>query len=298
MGKIGTSVEQQIERLRSRGMILDFPLEKIKEILLDVGYYRLGFYWHPFEKDVVCDERTHDFIEGTKFSTILDLYYLDVDLRHLLIKFINRIEINFRTKLIYYCSNKYKTSPTWFVDAKVISKDFILDFDKFYNSDFKKTKVIAKHHSKNINDKYAPAWKTLEYFTFGTNLKIYKSLLDSDIQKRISEIYNVKDTDKFIKLMETIVFVRNYCAHGGIMFDLRNTYGIPKLPFYDFNNNDRHGLDSCMKVIIFILSVISENRSNDLKDELDKLFHKYNAKDETIADIICNKMNYVIKINN
>ena len=25
-------------------------VEKAKEVLLDVGYYRLGFYWFPFEK--------------------------------------------------------------------------------------------------------------------------------------------------------------------------------------------------------------------------------------------------------
>ena len=296
MGRIATSITQQIEKLEERGMSLDLPLDKIKEVLLDVGYYRLGFYWHPFEINVECDERTHEFKEGTKFSTILDLYYMDVDLRHLLIRFINRIEVNFRTKLIYYCSNKYKGSPTWFVDPKVISKDFIDGFGKYYDNDFKKNKVITKHHKKNINDKYAPAWKTLEYFTFGANLKIYKSLIESEIKERISKLYAVNDTSKFIKLIETIVFVRNYCAHGGIMFDLRSPYGIPKLPFYDFNKNDRHCLDSCIKIVIYILSKISENRSNQLIDELNKLFTDYSEKDVEISNIIRDKINYYTRI--
>ena len=81
MGNIATTISQQIERLEKRGMVLDLPIEKIKEVLLDVGYYRLGFYWNPFEID-----ENHNFKEGTKFSTTLDLYYLDVDLRYLLIK--------------------------------------------------------------------------------------------------------------------------------------------------------------------------------------------------------------------
>lgn len=294
MGKIATSITQQIAKLEERGMILDLSHDKIKEILLDIGYYRLGFYWQPFEKESIGKERSHDFKDNTKFSTILDLYYMDVDLRHLLIKSINRIEINFRTKLIYYCSNKYKETPTWFVHPKVVSKNFIKQFDDYYNADFKKNKVIINHHRKNINDKYAPAWKTLEYFTFGTNLKIFKSLLEVDIKERISNIYNVKDVDKFIKLMETIVFVRNYCAHGGIMFDLRNTYGIPKLPYYEFNDKDRHCLDSCMKVIIFILSQISENRSNQLSKELNNLFLDYDQKDFEISNIIGGKINYLI----
>lgn len=287
MGNVATTIEQQIAKLGERGMILDLPPEKIKEILLDIGYYRLGFYWNPFEID---DQ--HNFKEGTRFSTILELYYMDVDLRHLLIKYINRIELSFRTKIIYYVSNINKTSPTWFVDPKVIDTTFIKNFDLYYNDEFKKNNVIAKHHKRYINDKYAPAWKTLEYFTFGTNLKIYKSLLDFKTKERISKIFNVNDIKKFTQIMEVVVFVRNYCAHSGVVFDLRNTYGIPKLPFYSFNNNDRHCLDSCIKVIAFILGQVSSNRAGELRTSLNELFKEYSEKDEAIKEIILNKINY------
>lgn len=138
MGKIATSISQQIAKLEERGMILDLSHDKIKDVLLDIGYYRLGFYWQSFGKESLDSDRNHNFKENTKFSTILDLYYMYVDLRHLLIKSINRIEINFRTKLIYYCSNKYKETPTWFVHPKVVSKTFINQFDGYYNFDLKK----------------------------------------------------------------------------------------------------------------------------------------------------------------
>lgn len=287
MGNIATTIDQQIEKLEQRGMVLDWPVEKIKEVLLDIGYYRLGFYWHPFEID---DD--HSVVAETKFSTILELYYMDVDLRHLLIKYINRIELSFRTKIIYYVSNINKKSPTWFVDPKVVDSAFIKDFDMFYNEEFKKISVIAKHHKRYINDKYAPAWKTLEYFTFGTNLKIYKSLLDIGTKERISKIFGVNDVQKFIQIMSVVVFVRNYCAHSGVVFDLRNTYGIPKLPFYSFNNNDRHCLDSCIKVIVFILEQISSNRADELRISVSKLFKEYAEKDKAIKDIILRKINF------
>jgi abortive infection bacteriophage resistance protein len=51
MGKIANTIEEHIEKLKDSGMILDFAEPKVKEILLDIGYYRLGFYWHPFEID-------------------------------------------------------------------------------------------------------------------------------------------------------------------------------------------------------------------------------------------------------
>jgi len=172
MGKTATSFTNQIQILRDRGMDLDLPEEKIKEILLDIGYYRLGFYWNPFEKN-----KSHEFNEGTKFSDVVKLYYLDVDLRNILSRYINRIEINFRTKVVYYVSNKYKTSSTWFIDPIVMNSKFIGTINDYYNDKFKNNnRTIQLHHRKYLKDIYAPAWKTLEFFTFGSITKIFKSL--------------------------------------------------------------------------------------------------------------------------
>lgn len=42
-----TTIDEQIKILQGRGMIItDIP--KAKEVLQDIGYYRLGFYWFPF----------------------------------------------------------------------------------------------------------------------------------------------------------------------------------------------------------------------------------------------------------
>lgn len=43
MGNIATSIDEQINLLQKRGLIID-DLDKAKETLLDIGYYRLGFY--------------------------------------------------------------------------------------------------------------------------------------------------------------------------------------------------------------------------------------------------------------
>ena len=49
--KKATSVDQQIALLEHRGMQMNVPIDEVKRRLLDIGYYRLGFYWHPFEAD-------------------------------------------------------------------------------------------------------------------------------------------------------------------------------------------------------------------------------------------------------
>ncbi len=287
MGKEATNADRQIEILSERNMDLDWDTDKIKEVLLDIGYYRLGFYWNPFEVD-----DSHNFREGTKFSDVIALYYLDADLRKILSRYINRIEINFRTKVVYYASNINKKSPTWFIDSQVVSQKYVDDFPSFYDDDFKKNnQVIKKHHKKYINDKYAPAWKTLEFFTFGAILKLYKSLREEKTKNRISKIYNILNINKFENFMNTIVHVRNVCAHGGVLFDLKVPLGIAKIPDLNFNDNNRHSLDSAIKVISYILGHISNSRKEEFDEAIDSLLTN-NAKNPVIKEFITNKMGY------
>ena len=46
MGAKATTIEQQIALLQARGMALQEP--QARQVLLDIGYYRLGFYAYPF----------------------------------------------------------------------------------------------------------------------------------------------------------------------------------------------------------------------------------------------------------
>lgn len=287
MGRKATSIDKQIGLLKDRNMVLDWDEGKIKEILLDIGYYRLGFYWQPFEID-----DKHNLEVDTKFSDIVSLYYLDVDLRNLLSKYINRIEINFRTKLVYYVSNKYKESPTWFVDNHAMSRSYIENFDNYYDEEFKRNnKPIKRHHEKYINDKYAPAWKTIEFFTFGGILKIFTSLKDEGIKERISKTYDIRDVSKFINFMTTIKQVRNVCAHSAVIFDFNTPRGINRIPAFSFNDNNRHSLDSSMKVIKYVLSQISERRSKDMESDINNLLVE-NSGNPVIKNIIESKMGY------
>jgi len=287
MAGIATSVEDQIEKLCDRGMNLDLPEAKIKEILLDIGYYRLGFYWYPFEIN-----KDHDFKEGTKFSTVIDLYYLDVDLRYLLIKYINRLELNFRTNLIYWVSMHYNSNSIWYTDSTVMSADYLKDIKSHYNKNFKKKNIqISKHHSKYPKDIYAPCWKTFEYYTFGSIVKVYEHIIDQNVRKKVSIQYSIENPDKLQNFLDTLVFVRNSCAHSGVIFDLHIDEGISGIPGVKFNNDYSHSLDSAIKALLYLIENISSNRKNELEEKLIELFNKF-KHNNIIKDIIENKLGY------
>ena len=293
MGSKATTIDEQIQKLSDRGMVFEEKggIEKAKEILLDVGYYRLGFYWNPFEID-----KNHNFVAGTKFSDVVSLYYLDVDLKNILNKALNRIEINFKTQLIYYVSNVYSDNPTWFASKKVMSPHFVDNFPaKSYTSQFKlSNKPIKKHHLNYPNDIFAPAWKTLEFLTFGTIYTIYYSLKDESLKKQIAGKYGIKKVKVFENFLKTIIFIRNICAHSGILFDSNTPKEIETTPLITFNNNNRHSLDSSIRVILYFLETISKSRKYIIENELISLFDRHTGN-PIIQKIITEKIGYIKK---
>ena len=125
MADKATTVEEQISQLAKRGMKLG-DIDKAKENLLDIGYYRLGFYWFPFEKNYPKKHnRDHNFKEGTEFDYAIKLYYFDFDLRNIFLRYISRIEVHFRTTFIYHVSNAYKANPFWYVDPSILDQKMI-----------------------------------------------------------------------------------------------------------------------------------------------------------------------------
>ena len=293
--KKATTVEQQIATLVERGMDIDVGENKAKEILNDIGYFRLGFYCFPFEKTYPNKKnRIHQYKQGTKFSDVVQLYYFDADLRNLLTCYLSRIELNFRTNIIYTVSNKHVNSNTWFIDHSVMKKEFIDKFDnEFYTDKFRGNyRVIAEHHKKYINDKYAPAWKTLEFLTFGRLVDLYRSLKDVDLQKQIASRYGIRNEKILKNYFYALVDVRNVCAHSSVLFDyklkrlLRNG---PAMTVATIKSSLQ--VFSVIRVVHFILNSISENRAKKMKTEITTLFDTHQAN-ESIRWIINDCMGY------
>lgn len=289
MAKKAITVEEQIQKLKDRGMLMDLGEEKAKEILLDIGYYRLGFYWNPFEID-----EDHNFKEGTLFSNAVKLYYIDFDLRNLLLRYTNRIEINFRTKVIYHISNHYKNDPIWFTNPDYMTSYFIQNINEgLYTEKFKEdNKQIKSHHQNHRNHRYAPVWKTFEYITFGSLIFAFNSIKNEELQKQIAkEYYELNNLKTFKNFIKTVKYIRNICAHGGVLFDVNLPKGIYKIPRVKFHNSNNQSLDASIKVITYLLSKISSDRANDFNTTVKDILTKHKDND-VLNNIINDKVGY------
>lgn len=272
MAKSATTIDQQLDLLKSRGLTVK-DADKAREILLDIGYYRLGFYLFPFEKSYPeLRNRTHEYVEGASFEDAVNLYYFDFDLRLLLMRYLNRIEIAFRTSLIYNLSNKYNTNPVWFVSPVVVNSPYAREFErKVYTSDFKRNPVIHRHHQNNPNDRFAPAWKTLEFMTFGAVMKLYEQLKERDDKIFVAHEFGIRQVVTFESYMHTIRQVRNACAHGLLLYDLRLPQAIRRGPAA-YNSSERNNIIGAIRVISNIMGTISANRADDMSKQIKSLY--------------------------
>lgn len=286
MAKFATTIDEQIQLLESRGLIIPNK-EKAREILLDIGYYRLGFYLFPFEKSYPSlDRRTHEFKEGATFMDAVRLYYFDYDLRLLLMRYLTRIEVAFRSSLIYNLSNKYKDSPFWFVDCAVVSQSYSQDFEnKVYNSDFKRNPIIQRHHRKNAGDRYAPAWKTIEFMTFGAVMKLYSQLNNLADKMNIAHTFGIRQVVTFESYMHTVRYVRNACAHGLVLYDLRLPLAIRRGPA-NHQPANRNNIIGALEVIKYIISRISVARANDLSSDVQSIYNNLCLKSPNLKNLL------------
>ena len=281
MPKKATYLHEQIALLRSRGMIISDE-QKAEEILLDVGYYRLGFYAYPFEINPLHQPRDHKYKPQTDFNQIVDLYYFDHDLRHILLRYISRIEVNIRTFITYTVSNHYKNDPTWFVNPKVVKTDFCKGFEQKIYSTLRQNPCIASHHRRYLNDRYAPAWKTLEFMTLGSIITLYESLLDQNLKLQIAKHYGLNTIALFENYLQTLKVIRNACAHGNHIFDLRLIKAVKKGPLKHFDANHRHDIYAVLQVLLYLLHQISVNREQELRIALENHIKQHKNKKNII----------------
>lgn len=272
MTKFATTIDRQLEILKSRGMTVNDP-DKAREILSDIGYYRFGFYLFPFEKSYPeLRNRTHEYVDSAALEDAINLYYFDFDLRLLLMRYLNRIEIAFRTALIYYLSNKYRSNPIWFVSPAVVNRTYARDFEsKVYTPDFKRNPVIHRHHQKNPNDRFAPAWKTIEFMTFGAVLKLYEQLKEREDKIFIAHAFGVRQVVTFENYMYTIRQVRNVCAHGQCIYGFKLAQAIRRGPAAIIPA-DRINIIGALSVIKYMMERISVNRANDMSKQIKSLY--------------------------
>lgn len=224
--KIALTISDQIQQLKQRGLIIN-DIAAAESYLQDVGYYRLSGYWWP----MLSDKNTRVFKPNSTFENIIAIYNFDRELRFLIFDVIEKIEIAFRTKLIYHLS--LELSPWWFEDANNFKN--IVEHNNTLisiNRELQKTKenFIQQHYLKyNTDTRRPPSWKTIEITSFGTISKLYGNLKNQIKAKdKIAKEFGTVNHSYLPSWLQSISQIRNMTAHHSRLWN-KNLPGRPKL---------------------------------------------------------------------
>lgn len=277
-----TTVPEQIQLLKSRGLTIDDENLAL-QYLSHVSYYRLGEYWYSLQSD----KENHLFKPQSVFSDVIFLYEFDRELRMLLFDVIERIEISLRTKLIYHLSHEY--DPWWFQNFDLFTDNLALvktlaNIEEEISRS--KEKYIKDHFKKHKDDqRFPPAWKTLEQTSFGSLSKLYGNLKNTIKSKDLIAVELGAVNHTYLpSWLQSIAQIRNYCAHHSRLWN-KNLPGSPKLlsnPPHDWiidvpkqHEFPQLYIHLClMKYLINIIHPI-----NDFTNKLSELLKKYPSVD-------------------
>lgn len=256
--KAPTTFDDQISKLLERGLIIQ-DIDSAKKFLHNVSYYRLRAYTYPYQDNTDLD---HPFISNITFEQIVDIYNYDSKLRFILLDALEKLEIAFRTQIIYHYAQKFGSH--WHLNEKIFHSG------RFNNLQNKVTEEVGRskedfinHYKTKYTDPEEPAsWMSLEVVSFGLLYNVFVSLSNSPEKDRITRHFGLLDFKVFQNWMHCFFNLRNTCAHHSRLWNRRLIQiKIPTHTVHQFLDNRKiypnklYAAISCLEYLLRIINV-------------------------------------------
>ena len=257
-----STVTTQIEKLQSRGLVIN-DTQKAAHYLSNISYYRLRAYTFPFQDN---DAENQPFIKKISFEEIINLYVFDRQLRLLIFNAIEKIEISFRTQIIYQYAlvhgSHWHLKPELYNNSVYFAEQ-IASLEKEID---RSNETFIKHYkNKYTKPSSPPSWMSLEVSSMGLLSKLFKNLKKDAVKTNVANYYGLKDVDLFSNWMFCLSILRNTCAHHGRVWNRRlPEIAIPKKTLYPYLENKKFYTNKTYAILcnmVYILNIISPEHS-------------------------------------
>lgn len=261
----------QLQLLRQRGLKIP-DIQKAEHYLSHISYYRLRAYTYPFQDNT---DSNHPFLSGVEFEQILDLYRFDRKLRIMIFDAIERIEIAFRTQIIYHFALTH--GAHFFQDGRFFHNqvNFRNDLKTLDKEIRRSSETFIKHYRRKYTQPNRPAaWMSLEVTSMGLLSKIFENLAISPEKKKVAAHFGL-NTFVLESWMHALSHVRNICAHHSRLWNrtLTQTAKLPKRTGFHWITDQPTAPDRIYLILCciqYLLNIIApaHSFSNRLKDLL------------------------------
>lgn len=195
--------DAQLQQLKSRGLLIEDE-EKALHLLEVISYYRLSGYWYP----LLANKQKHIIKPGATFNTAFKIYKFDRELRLLVLRELEKVEVAVRAKMIYVLS--HSLGPFWYLDtsnfsnpvkhAETLSKIGI----EYTRSD----EEFVQNFKNKYSEPMPPSWMMLEVSSFGALSSLYSYLKPSKDKRIIANYFGLADK-VLSSWLHSIVYLRN-----------------------------------------------------------------------------------------
>lgn len=207
------TIEQQIDILESRG--LQVPDKQLAgDFLHRNNYYRVSGYSLTL--------RNHDvFAPSATFQNIIDIYEFDYNLRHILLKYIELVEVTVKSVYSYEFTKVHGATGHLdsgnFTDA-AIHADIMQKAETQKNSRLPH-EAYLKHFVNELHQDI-PLWAFVDLLTISNISFLYK-ISEQPIKVEVAKALGLKARGDEVleKFMHHMTIIRNLCAHGSRLYN-------------------------------------------------------------------------------
>lgn len=280
------TTDQQLERLRSRGMSMT-DVDTARAWLERIGYYRLSAYWYPYrqfrietdpETGRLLTRREDGFVAQAELSFVVDLYVFDKKLRLLMLDAIERIEVAVRVAVsdVLGAQNPWAHLQPQFLHGnftKKLNRNGVPDHSEWLAANTDLVRRAKEDFVQHFEAKYEdplPIWVAREVWDFGHLSRLYSGMTVKDKEAVAARFGLGPRWNMLQSWLRAINHVRNISAHHGRLWNrglvdyptVPKTKGdIPELDHLVGDSLAQRHLYATAAVIQFLLKVINPNSS-------------------------------------
>lgn len=207
------TIDEQISLLEGRGLSIP-DHEQAKDFLLRNNYYRVSGYSLTL--------RSHDvFNPAAAFQNIVDIYNFDHELRHILLQYLESIEVAVKAVYSYEFTKRHGASG--YLDASHFSDaakhQEIMDKAEKQKTSRLPHEAYLKHFVEDLNQDI-PLWAYVDLLTI-SDISFLYSISETDVQDAVALSFGLTTHGAKIlgKSMHSLTIIRNLCAHGSRLYN-------------------------------------------------------------------------------
>lgn len=206
-----------LAHLQRRGLVVPDPVAAL-DALEHIGYYRLLIYMRPLQR-----QPQKNFVPGTTFQQVIDVYNFDRELRLLCLDAIERIEVALRASIVSEIAVGH--TPHFFLDPQHFER--IDGFVEFFRT-ASGAKYLGIQHYRDTygSPDLAPIWTIMEAITFGALSRLYSGLRLHH-RKAVARRFRY-DEKILVSWFRSMNMLRNMCAHHNRLWNFHMLVDQPK----------------------------------------------------------------------